>query len=213
MSLDVLSLIAACLAIAGLISVVAGIRALGRRRVFRFTLRTLVGLLLVVSGLLLATLGVATQGYQALTREVVAATVTIRPNATVGQQFAADVAFPDGRQETFALAGDQIYIDAHILKWKPVGNFFGLHTAYELDRVAGRYRELRQEQNGPRTVFSLSEDKLVNIFDLRQRYGLLSPLLDVEYGSATFVPANRRARYEVRVSTTGLLVREIPPGP
>ncbi len=211
MSLDVLSLIAAFLALAGLISVVAGIRALGRRRALRFTMRTLLGLLLVVSGLLLATLGVATRGYQSLTHEVVAATVTVRPDAD--QQFAADVLFPDGRQATFALAGDQIYIDAHILKWKPVGNFLGLHTAYELDRVAGRYRELRQERNGPRTVFSLAEDKAVNIFHLRQRYALLSPLLDVEYGSATFVPASRPARYEVRVSTTGLLVREIPSAP
>ena len=211
MSLDALSLIAACLALAGLISLFAGIRALGRRRVLRFTMRTLFGLLLVVSGLFLATLGVATRGYQALTREVVAATVTVRPGAE--QQFTADVLFPDGRQATFALAGDQIYVDAHILKWKPLANFLGLHTAYELDRVAGRYRELTQERTGPRTVFSLAEDKPVNIFHLRQRYAVLSPLLDVEYGSATFVPADRPAKYEVRVSTTGLLVREIPSTP
>jgi hypothetical protein len=211
LSLDLLSLVAAGLALAGLISLAAGIRALGRRRVFRFTMRTLLGLLLVVTGLLLATFGIATRGYQALTREVVAATVTVRPAAE--QQFMADMLFADGRQATFALAGDQIYVDAHILKWKPLANFLGLHTAYELDRVAGRYRELTQERTGLRTVFSLAEDKPVNIFYLRQRYALLSPLLDVEYGSATFVPADRRARYEVRVSTSGLLVREIPSTP
>jgi hypothetical protein len=211
MSLDALSLIAACLALVGLISLFAGIRALGRRRVLRFTMRTLFGLLLVVSGLFLATLGVATRGYQALTREVVAATVTVRPGAD--QQFTADVTFPDGRQATFALAGDQIYVDAHILKWKPLANLLGFHTAYELDRVAGRYRELTQERSAPRTVFSLAEDKPANIFHLRQRYAVLSPLLDVEYGSATFVPANRPAKYEVRVSTTGLLVREVPSTP
>jgi hypothetical protein len=211
MSLDALSLVAAGLALAGLISLVAGVRALGRRRALRFTMRTLLGLLLVVSGLFLATLGVATRGYQALTLEVVAATVTVRPGAD--QQFTADVAFPDGRQATFALAGDQIYVDAHILKWKPLANLLGFHTAYELDRVAGRYRALRQERSGPRTVFSLAEDKPVNIFHLRQRYAVLSPLLDVEYGSATFVPANRPAKYEVRVSTTGLLVREVPSTP
>jgi hypothetical protein len=207
--LDPLTLVGACLGVAGLVSLFAGIRALGRRRVLRFTMRTLLGLLLVVTGLLLATLAVATRGYQALTREVVAATVTVRPRAP--QQFEADVRFPDGRKATFALSGDQVYIDAHILKWKPLVNFLGLHTAYELDRVAGRFRELAQERSAPRTVFSLAEDKPVNMFDLRQRYAVLSPLLDVEYGSATFVPASRPAKYEVRVSTTGLLVREVPP--
>ena len=43
------------------------------------------------------------------------------------------------------MAGDQIYVDAHILKWTPAANLIGLHTAYELDRVAGRYDNIEQE--------------------------------------------------------------------
>jgi hypothetical protein len=39
---------------------------------------------------------------------------------------------------------------------------------------------------------------------------MLAPLLDAEYGSASFVPANGGKTYEVRVSTTGLLIREAP---
>jgi hypothetical protein len=211
MSISILTILAVCFGLAGLISFVAGIRALARRRALRFTMQTLLGLLLVVAGLLLATLGVATRGYQALTHEAVAATVSVQPGTA--HQFTAEVQFPDGRRGRFVLAGDQIYVDAHILKWKPLANILGLHTAYELDRVAGRYLDLAQERIGPRTVFSLAEEKPVNLFRLRQRYTLLSPLLDVEYGSATFAPAGRRARYEVRVSTTGLLVREIPSTP
>jgi len=38
---------------------------------------------------------------------------------------------------------------------------------------------------------------------------LFAPLLDAEYGSASFVPAGER-RIEVRVSTSGLLIREVP---
>jgi hypothetical protein len=38
---------------------------------------------------------------------------------------------------------------------------------------------------------------------------MLAPLLDVEYGSATFVHADRPALFEIRVSTTGLLIREV----
>jgi hypothetical protein len=35
-------------------------------------------------------------------------------------------------------------------------------------------------------------------------------VVDAEYGSATFIAADRPALFEVRVSTTGLLIREVP---
>ena len=53
----------------------------------------------------------------------------------------------------------------------------------------------------------------MNIFSLRQRYALLAPLLDAEYGSGTYGLADRPVSLEVRVSTTGLLIREVPPTP
>jgi hypothetical protein len=148
----------------------------------------------------------AIQGYRALIQEKVAARVKIEP--TGSEKFVAYFSFPNGREETFSLAGDQFYVDAHILKWKPVVNFFGLHTAYELDRVAGRYSRLEDELSKPHTVFSLSKSKPVDMFSLRERYSLLSPLLDAEYGSATFIQAKEPTEVEVQVSTTELLVRK-----
>ncbi len=68
---------------------------------------------------------------------------------------------------------------------------------------------LEDEQLRPRTVFSLAEDKLVDVFELRRRLPFLRPLLDAEYGSATFTMADDRARFEIRVSTSGLLVRRL----
>ncbi len=100
-------------------------------------------------------------------------------------------------------------MDAHILKWKPLANFLGLHTAYELDRVSGRYVELEDEKTLPRTVFSLAAEKPWDMFNLRRRFALLGFLLDAEYGSATFIVADRSSSFEVRVSTTGLLLRRI----
>jgi hypothetical protein len=38
-------------------------------------------------------------------------------------------------------------------------------------------------------------------------------LLDAEYGSATFIPVTGSAELELRVSTTGLLIREAKPYP
>ena len=73
------------------------------------------------------------------------------------------------------MPGDQLYIDAHILKWKPLANIFGLHTSYELDRVAGSYAILSDETTKVHTVYSLSKERPVDLFDLRRRFAVLNP--------------------------------------
>jgi hypothetical protein len=95
-----------------------------------------------------------------------------------------------------------------VLKWRPIGTLLGLQTAYELDRIAGRYQSLSDEQQRERTVYSLAQHKPFNAYDLAH-YWVLRPLVDAEYGSATFIGATTPggATYEIRVSTTGLLVR------
>jgi hypothetical protein len=205
-----LVVVAALLALLGVILAGSSATALRRRRPTRFLVRLLAGLLLLAVGALLATVGIATYGYMALTHEEVAARIAIQP---VGpQRFRAVFHLPDGREAAYTLAGDEIYVDAHVLKWKSLANLLGLHTAFELDRVAGRYRSIEQERAGPRTVFSLGEEKPFNLFHLRQRYALLAPLVDAEYGSATFVPVIQPINLELRISTTGLLIREAGKG-
>ncbi len=49
------------------------------------------------------------------------------------------------------------------------------------------------------------------MFDLRRRFQILNPLLDAEYGSATFINSNSREEFRVLVSTTGLLIRKSEP--
>ena len=195
--------------IVGALLLLSGLGALIRLRPFRFVLRTTFGLLLLAIGSLAATIAIGTHGYTALTREDIAATLLVQP--TGPQRFSATVRYPDLREVKFELAGDEVYVDAQILKWKPIANVFGLHTAYELDRIAGRYRSIDHERSAPRTVFPLSRDKPLDLFDLRQRYTFLAPLLDAEYGSASYVVVSRPAEIELRVSTTGLLMREIKP--
>jgi len=150
-------------------------------------------------------IAVGLQGYRALVREEIAAVVKIQPKNS--QEFNAHFSLVDGEEVDFLIAGDEIYVDAHILKWKPIVNFLGLHTAYELDRVAGRYTRLEKEQSKPRTVFHLSQEKRINLFRLRQKYARLKPLLDAEYGSGTFIAADKEGEFEIRVSTSGLLIR------
>jgi len=201
------TIIAILLAVLSVVLFIAGILALRKGRFFGGASSLVFGLLLLSLAGLLGTITIATQGYRALTREEVAAVVQVEP---VGpQRFHARFQFPDGRQVTFYLFGDALYVDAHILKWRPVANLLGLHTAYELDRVAGRYTQLQDEQTKPRTVFAISQKKPLDMFNLRWRYTLLRPLLDAEYGSATYLAADKPAHLEVRISTTGLLIRQV----
>jgi len=205
--LNPLTILAILLAALSIVLFIVGILALRKKRFFGGAAGFVFGLLLLSLAGLSGTIAVATQGYRALTREEVAARVQVEPAGL--QRFYARFQFPDGRRATFYLFGDALYVDAHILKWRPMANFFGLHTAYELDRVAGRYTQLQDEQTKSRTVFAISQKKPLDMFHLRWRYTLLRPLLDAEYGSATYTPADKPAHLEVRVSTTGLLIRRV----
>ena len=206
--LVVCALIAAFLSLVFFIA--TGAAARKKKFLSAFT-RLLIFLLMLSLTALSCTIIIAVRGYRALTHEVPAATVKITP---VGlQQFMATVILPDGQQKTFTLAGDELYIDAHILKWKPWANMLGLHTSYELDRVAGRYSALSDETAKPHTVYPLSQEKPVNMFELRRRFAVLTPFLDAEYGSAAFINTNSAERFTLMVSTTGLLIRNAGKAP
>jgi len=194
-------------AILGVIFFIITIVEIKKRKIFATATNFVTALLMLSLFALFSTISIAIQGYHALTREELAAIVKVEPAGE--QKFIARISMPDGREKTFSLAGDQLYIDAHILKWKPLANILGLHTSYELDRVTGRYTTLNDETTKVHTVYSLSKDKPLNMFELRRRFAMLNPLLDAEYGSATFINSNSAEEFRVMVSTTGLLIRKI----
>ncbi|OGB20559.1 MAG: hypothetical protein A3I66_05770 [Burkholderiales bacterium RIFCSPLOWO2_02_FULL_57_36] len=195
--------------VAGAILLFGAIVALVHARPLRFALRTLSGLLMLSCALLASGLAIGLQGYQAFTREEAAARLTVKPLGP--QRFSATMRFADGREATYELAGDEVYVDAHILKWHPYANLLGLHTSYELDRLAGRYHGIEQERSAPRTIHSLAQDKPIDLFGLRRRHEFLAPMVDAQYGSAAFVPVDSVADFEILVSTTGLLMRKVEP--
>lgn len=205
--MQILAGIAVGFALLGILFLALAARAWKQRRWIGTVNRSGGGALFLSLAALAATLGVSTQGYRGLTQEEVALTVTTVP--TGPRAFQAYLEFPDGRDTTLAVLGDQLLVDAHILKWHYLGNVIGYRTQYELDRVTGRYVDLESERTMPRSVHSLKVEKPFDLFDLARRHVWLRFLVDTEYGSATYIEVRRPARFEVRVSTTGLLVREI----
>ena len=118
-----LVLVMAGFALLSVVLLAAALAAVRKRRWIGTTMTLMCALLSLALAALAGTLGVAMRGYQALTREVVAATVVTRPTGTA--RFVATFTFPDGRREQFEITGDALYVDAHIVKWHPRFNILG----------------------------------------------------------------------------------------
>lgn len=199
----ILTLLFAALAFGAFIAAIRGFR---KGRGLQGSMAGLVGLMFIALAALSATLSAATYGYHAFTREEVAAIVEVRP--TDEHAFEATVHLPDENPQTYQVRGDQLYVDARIVKWQPFLNVLGLHTAYELDRLSGRYRRVDMANEAQRTVFRLGPEQPLDLLRLLDSVPLLEKIVDAEYGSATFVEVDRERMLEVRVSTSGLLIRE-----
>jgi hypothetical protein len=193
-------------AVGGLLFLVLALHALRKGRILGSFTTLLAGLVLILAAAIVVLVSVGTKGYLALTREDLAATVYVTPLGN--QQFQARIVRPNARDTLFAVAGDELYIDARIIKWKPIASLVGLHTVYRLDRVSGRYLDIQDESTKVRTLYSLGGPmKPWDLFCLRAKYEFLAPLLDAQYGSATFVPVKDRSVLRILVTTSGLIAR------
>lgn len=203
--MSVLTLVAVGSVVVALVCLALARRALRKRSPLSFFTRTLVAALFLAVAAIALLIAVGVRGYRALTDEQLAATVQVTP--TGPHRFSAVFTFPDSSTATYAVAGDQLYVDARILKWHYWADLLGLHTLYALDRVGGRYADLDDELHRPRTLYALGPGRPVDLFKLIREYSVLAPLADAEYGSGTFLDVARPATLEIRVSTTGLLIR------
>jgi hypothetical protein len=197
----------------GILGIALGFSAFGalvRAKVLGFVLRAVLALVLIVAGSVIALFSLGIQGMRALTNEESAARIKVVPKGA--QRYEATVMFNDGRVARYELAGDEIYLDGHIIKWTPLANMLGLNTSYRLDRIAGRYRTLEQENTAPRTIYQIDTPPVIDLVALGRRLPL-ADFFDAEYGSATYVPVIEPAELELKVSTSGLLLRPVtPPG-
>lgn len=202
----ILTILASVLLLLAIFYLVAGFKALRRLEpvssVAHVTIS--VAFFAVSSALILGF--ITLKGYRAFTYEALAARVHIEPIEE--GVFYAHFNFEDGKKYTYKIHGDELYVDAHILKWRPLANFLGIHTSYQLSRVGGRYQSVTDELNKQRSIFPLSEENDQDLFKLRKKFSSLTFLVDTEYGSASFISA-REAHYALLVSTSGLLFREI----
>lgn len=148
--------------------------------------------------------------YARLTREAPVAQIVFEARGE--QRYRATLTqIPEGQIQVFMLSGDDWQLDARVLKWKGWANLLGLDAQYRLERISGRYRDIEQERRDERTVYALSHNPGLDLWDLSTRYPRWLPFVDAIYGSATYLPMAETARYEVLMTQSGLIARPINP--
>jgi len=189
----------------GLVLLLAGIARLFRRKLLRGALQGLSGLVLIFAAILSWSVALNLYGYQRLTQEQSIA--TLRFEARGPQAFRVYVIHPDQLAQSFDLRGDEWQIDARVLKWSGLATVLGLDTAYQLDRLTGRFRDLQQARESPHTVYSLYQPRGMDVWQLAREYRGWLPWVDAIYGSATYMPMADRAEYTVSLTASGLIAR------
>ncbi len=202
-----LTALIAVLGLAGLLMFIAAVRRFRRRRVVGglFSGVTSLALFLLAASALL--MGANLRTYQRLSAEQPAGELQI--SRTGAHQFNCVLTYPTGERADFSLSGDEWQIDARILKWQAIANLVGFDAAYRLERISGRYSNIEDERNLPRTVYPLNPPNRVDLWNLVHRYHAWVPWFDALYGSATYLPLGDGALYEIKVSQSGLIARPL----
>ena len=198
-------LIIGVLLVFGLFLLIGGVRRVWRRSPLRGSLQGMTGLLLLSLAALVVAIAMNLYTYQVMVQEQPVAKVRFE---SLGPQYFRVYLLPDaGSSQVLELRGDQWQIDARVLKWTGLANLLGMKTAYRLERLSGRYRDVQQERKAVRTVYQLDNDKGIDLWALVQKSERKLPWLDAVYGSAAYMPMVDKAQYQVSISNSGLVVR------
>ena len=193
----------ALLALWGVLRAVARLRD---REPLAAVLRLLLGSVFALAALMMLSVGANLRTYQRLTFEAPAATLGFRKVSE--RYWTVEIEANSGEYRTLDLRGDQWQLDARIIKWQGIGVVLGLDTLYRFDRLSGRYSDAELDRTAPRTVHALGDEAGgVDLWAVAQQRWL--PLVDASYGSSVYLPAAEGARFQVKVSASGLVARPV----
>jgi len=175
------------------------------KRIFLFPIVSL----LLVTGIVAVLVASNLYTFYRLTDE--APIAELRFTATGPQEYLATIYYGDFcTPQQYALYGDQWRLDAQFLKWRPWANLFGFDSMYRIERLGGRYLDIRHENNGRKSGYQLYSSGLADLTAILAKYnGRFSPV-DTVYGSSVYTEMDPGYVYVVYRGQSGLLVRKTP---
>jgi len=202
------NLIAALMTFSGLLLAVISISRLRQKRLLPAGIYFSFSSVLMVMAIILIALTMNLYTYQRINHEQDVAEILFKQSGP--QHYSATIYYGDESQNTeYIIRGDEWQLDARIIKWKPPVYIAGLDSLYRLERISGRYRDVEEEKTENRTVYSLAENKGLDIWSITKIYPSWVPWVDAYYGSATYLPMDDGARFKITLSQTGLLARPV----
>ncbi|CFE01036.1 membrane protein [Bordetella pertussis] len=165
------------------------------RRLFGLLLLALAG----VSGLLALSL----VQFVRLTDDKPVAKVMVRQQGD--GQFQLATRTPDQRMRDYTLYGDQWQIDAKVVRWRLPALLAGVPPLYRLERLSGRYQDTARERSAPRSVHALDDWPAPDLAQVKRLVPNWLPFVDVQFGSAAYMPMFDGARYQVYLDPRGAL--------
>ena len=142
--------------------------------------------------------------YKQLLAEVPIATISIYKKSD--QLYDLTLVARGEDEQRFEIHGDQWQLDARLLTWVGPLAAAGQKPLYRLDRLSGRYVSLEQARNSEQSVFSLKQSQYVDLWDLFDKF---DTWIDVNYGSAVYMPMENGAVFSVYLTAKGMNVRPI----
>jgi len=126
------------------------------------------------------------------------------------KQFLASIS-QDGfcSQQSYLIQGDQFQLDAGFAKWKGIGILLGFEPRYRLDRLSGRYKDIREQNESVQQAHDLSPDMLFDFFD-EPGNAKNHWMVDNRFGSSVYQTIDPSLRYTVYATEDSLILRIEP---
>ncbi|CPI25769.1 membrane protein [Bordetella pertussis] len=105
----------------------------------------------------------------------------------------------------YTLYGDQWQIDAKVVRWRLPALLAGVPPLYRLERLSGRYQDTARERSAPRSVHALDDWPAPDLAQVKRLVPNWLPFVDVQFGSAAYMPMFDGARYQVYLDPRGAL--------
>ena len=201
----VLGTAAAILIIFAAVLLRATLSQIRKGRLVRATGSVAVGASAAVLGTAAILLAVSYMGYHRLTAEQHVAIIEFTKDEE--QTYLARLMLEGELDRMFSMRGDEWQLDARVLTWKPPATLLGLDPVYRLERLSGRYTNIERERSEPRTVYSLADERPLDIWRFAREYPRFAPGVDAFYGTAAYLPIADGARFQVTLSRDALIAR------
>jgi len=185
------------------------LRRLLKKRVASAFGHTFISVIALMIGAIIAAFGLNLYTYDRLSyEETIAELRSIRIDK---HRYQVDLILPNtGVKSQYELVGDQWLLDARIIKWSPKGNILGLNAKYRLERLSGRFNDVKQEsETTSRTIYSLAENPGLDFSVYAQKYRKYMPYLDTIFGSGVYMPMADKAIYRIYINQSGLSAKAV----